>query len=237
MSKLIRNRVFIVFICGILAFGCILGYANSVRTEAQKVQVVRVKAPIAKGDKITKDMLEIVTVGGFNMPQDVTKTVDQAVNKYAAADFAAGDYILSGKLSNQELSANDRLSQLDGNRLAFSISIKDFSDGVSDKLRSGDIVSAVISEKGKVNIPKELTYIEVLTTTTAKGVDTDSKKKSDTQDQDNLKTVTLLATPAQILQLTNYEDNAEIHLALVFRGEQETAKKFLDKQNEVLSNG
>jgi pilus assembly protein CpaB len=235
MSKLIRNRVFIVFICGILAFGCILSYANSVRTEAQKVQVIRVKAPIEKGDKITKDMLETVTVGGFNMPKDITKTVDQVVNKYAAADFTTGDYILAGKLSDQELSANDRLSQLDGSRLAFSISIKDFSDGVSDKLRSGDIVSAVVSEKGKVDIPKELTYMEVLTTTTAKGVDTDSKNKSD--NQDNLKTVTLLATPAQILQLTNYEDNAEIHLALVFRGDHETAKKFLDKQNGVLSNG
>lgn len=237
MSKLIRNRVFIVFICSILAFACILGYSNSIKTEAQKVQVVRVKIPIAKGDKITKDMLDTVTIGGYNLPKETIKVTEEAVGKYAAADFAKDDYILADKLSDQELSANDRLSQLDGSRLAFSISIKDFSDGVSDKLRSGDIVSAVVSEKGNVNIPKELTYLEVLTTTTAKGVDTDSKEKSDTQDQDNLKTVTLLATPAQILQLTNYEDNAEIHLALVYRGDQETAKKFLEKQNEVLSHG
>lgn len=236
MTKILKNRVFIVIICSILALACIYVYSASMKDEAKRVTVVRAVSPISKGDKITKDMIETVTVGGYNLSQNVIKSKDDALGKYAASDFVKGDYILSEKVSSSIPSATDKLSKLDGSKVAFSISVKDFSDAVSDKLLSGDIVSVIASQKGSVSIPPQLTYVEVLATTTGKGVDkqaTDNKDK----EQDTLKTVTLLVTPEQAVQLTNYEDNAEIHLALVYRGDQQTAQEFIDKQSEALKNG
>lgn len=237
MTKIFRNRVFVALICSILAVALIFAYTGSVKSEAQKVQIVRTKTSIAKGTKITKDMVETITAGGYNLPAGTVKSMDTAVGKYAATDLVANEDLMTAKISDTMLSANDRLSQLDGSKVAFSITIKDFSDGVSDKLMSGDIISVIVNEKGKkIEIPVELTYVEVLATTTAKGADRQDTKKSDEQ-QDNLKTATLLVTPQQALLLTDYEDNAEMHLALVYRGDKATAQKFLDKQNGVLNHG
>jgi pilus assembly protein CpaB len=236
MTKIFKNRIFIVIICAIIALVCIMAYASTVKSEAKKITVVRVVTPIAKGDQITKDMVETVTVGGFNLETSVIKSKDDVVGKYATADFVNGDYILTGKVSSTVPNANDKLTKLDGSRVAFSISIKDFSDALSDKLVSGDIVSVIASQKGTTAIPPQLTYVEVLAVTTGKGVDKQSTAKGK-EEQDTLKTVTLLVTPEQAVQLANYDDNAEIHLALVYRGDPNNAKKFLDMQSEVLKNG
>ena len=37
-------------------------------------------------------------------------------------------------------------------------------------------------------------------------------------------------------RIANYEENAKMHVALVYRGDEETAKKFLDKQDQYLKN-
>ncbi len=236
MTKIFKNRIFIVVICAIIALVCIMVYASTVKSEAKKVTVVRVISSIAKGDQITKDMVDTITVGGYNLEPGVIKSKDDVIGKYAAADFVKGDYILPDKISNTVLNVDDKLTKLDGSKVAFSISIKDFSDALSDKLVSGDIVSVIASQKGVTAIPPQLTYVEVLAVTTGKGVDKQSTVKNK-EEQDTLKTVTLLVTSEQAVQLANYEDNAEIHLALVYRGDSNNAKKFLDMQSEVLKNG
>lgn len=236
MTKIFKNRIFIVIVCAIIALICIMAYSSSVKSEAKKVTVVRVISPIAKGDQITKEMVDTITVGGYNLESSVVKSKDDVVGKYAATDFSKGDYILSSKISNTVMNSNDKLTKLDGTRVALSISIKDFSDALSDKLISGDIVSVIASQKGTTAIPPQLTYVEVLAVTTGKGVDKQSTTKGK-EEQETLKTVTLLVTSEQAVQLANYEDNAEIHLALVYRGDQTDAKKFLDMQSEVLKNG
>lgn len=233
MTKILRNRIFIVIICSLLALVCIFAYSASMKNEAKKVTVVRVVEPITKGDQITKDMIETVTVGGYNLETTAVKSKDDVIGKYATADFSKGDYVLSGKISNSISNTNDKLNKLDGSRVAFSISVKDFSDALSDKLLSGDIVSVITSQKGATSIPPQLTYVEVLATTTGKGVDKTKSDGNENKEEDNLKTVTLLVSSEQAIQLAYYEDNAEIHLALVYRGDPKTAQKFIDKQNEV----
>ena len=233
--KILKNRVFLALICAVLAVACVLAYAGSVKSEANVSQVVRFTCDVTKGQKITDLMIETATVGGYHLSPGLATSKNAVVGKYAAADFSKGDLIMTNKVSSSLPTPTDRLSQLDGNRVAFSVSVKDFSNAVSDKLRSGDIVSVIKNDKTGTAIPPELTYVEVLTVTDSKGVD---KQKSDTREEkDTVKTVTLLVTPAQAVQLTGYEDNGEIHFALVYRGDTQTAKKFLDKQSEVLNSG
>ena len=70
--------------------------------------------------------------------------------------------------------------------------------------------------------------------TAENGVDKQSAEKA--EEDENMATVTLLATPRQATLLSNYEQTAEIQLALVYRGDSNNANQFLAKQDEVLNH-
>ena len=229
MTKIFRNRLVIVLLCSLLALGALLLYARSIRSEAEQISVVRMAANVTKGEVINESQLEVVTVGGYNLDSTVVKNKQEVIGKYAATDLVKGSLVLKANLSENILSAADRLQQLDGSHVAYSVTVKEFSNALSDKLTAGDIVSLYICKDGKAIQSPELTYVEVLATTTANGVDRQDREDG----SDNLATATLLVTTKQVLLLTEYEDNAEIHFALVYRGDSETAQMFLDKQNEV----
>ena len=73
---------------------------------SQKAEIVRVVQPIRAGDEITESMVQIVEVGGYNLPEDVLRQKESAVGKYATADLAVGDYIIPSKLSDAPAAEN-----------------------------------------------------------------------------------------------------------------------------------
>ncbi|HCA28637.1 MAG TPA: pilus assembly protein CpaB, partial [Ruminococcaceae bacterium] len=83
----------------------------------------------------------------------------------------------------------------------------------------------------------ELTYVRVITTTTAKGTDSDQLTTNEDGTTDLPATATLLVTPAQAKLLALHDQKAKIYLTLVYRGDADTANKFLEAQNEVLTKG
>ena len=230
--KSTKNRLLIAVLCIVLAGVLMVIYSFAVKSEAKKTEIVRVTAPIQKGQVITQEQVKLETVGGYNLPENVLQKTDAVVGQYARADFAPGDYVLEGKVAEKLPSVEEKLLNLGGDRVAVSFSIKDFANGVSDKLLSGDIITIYAMKDGKLLIPKELTYVEVLTTTTSSGQDRTSGKGTEEDGADNLATVTVLVTPRQAQLITEYEDNAEIHMTLVYRGDQ--GQQFLDKQAAVL---
>ena len=48
---------------------------------SQKAEIVRVVQPIRAGDEITESMVQIVEVGGYNLPEDVLRQKESAVGK------------------------------------------------------------------------------------------------------------------------------------------------------------
>ena len=60
-----------------------------------KTEIVRVTQPVLKGAAITDKDVEIVEVGSYNLPSNIAVSKEDVVGRYAAADLAAGDYILS----------------------------------------------------------------------------------------------------------------------------------------------
>ncbi len=85
-----------------------------------------------------------------------------------------GDYILASKLSEKPLAEFEYLNDLDGTKVAMSITIKSFCCGLSGKLEAGDIVtliSANYDNLGKATIPPELQYVKVLAVTAETGDD------------------------------------------------------------------
>ena len=243
--KFLNNRTVLGAVCIVLSllicFALTPLFNQSV---SRKTTVVRVVKSIQSGEQITKDMVQTVEVGGYNLPETVMKKADSVVGKYAKADLAPGDYVLSAKLSDAPAAENAYLSDLNGTKEAISVSIKNLAQGLSGKLAAGDIVSVIAPDykkQGSTVIPPELTYVEVIGVTASSGNDTDQTKtessKSDSKDEEKQlpATVTLLATSDQAKILAELESEGSIHLSLVYRGSKDKADEFLATQDKLLS--
>ena len=231
-KNIFTSRTVIGIVCIVLALLITFGVAPLVNQFAeQKVDIVRLRSNVERGQLITAEHLETVSVSSFNLPGDVIKEIKAVVGKYATTDLYAGDYLLPAKLSSDNKSADDILLSLDGTKVAISVNIGNFAEGLSDKLENGDIVSAIIydKEKGTSYIPEYLKYIRVITTTTNDGIDKDHNTIGG-----KAATVTLLVTPEQAELLANYNTAASIHFSLVYRGDKDKADAFIKVQDEYL---
>ena len=179
----LKNRTVVGVICILLSllicFGLTPLFNQSV---SQKAEIVRVVQPIRAGDEITESMVQIVEVGGYNLPEDVLRQKESAVGKYATADLAVGDYIIPSKLSDAPAAENAYLYSLDGSQQAISVSIKSFAEGLSGKLQSGDIVSVIApdyKQQGQTVVPAELQYVEIISVTAPSGYDANTGEPVD----------------------------------------------------------
>lgn len=234
--KIFRNRTVIGVLCILLALIICFGVTPLFsRSASEKTEIVRVTMDIKEGDEITAEMVQTVEVGAYNLPQNLMTDKKEVVGKYATADLAAGDYILSSKLSAVPAAENAYLYNLDGTKQAISVTIKSFAVGLSGKLESGDIVTVIVADyqgKGETAIPPELQYVEVISVTASFGYDANTGEVVDEKELPS--TVTLLVTTEQAKVLAELEQDSELHLALVYRGTPENAAKFIAAQDALI---
>ena len=234
--KIFRNRTVIGVLCILLALIICFGVTPLFsRSASEKTEIVRVTKDIKEGDEITAEMIQTVEVGAYNLPQNLMTDKKEVVGKYATADLAAGDYILSSKLSAVPAAENAYLYNLDGKKQAISVTIKSFATGLSGKLESGDIVTVIVADyqgKGETAIPPELQYVEVISVTASSGYDANTGEVVDEKELPS--TVTLLVTTEQAKVLAELEQDSELHLALVYRGTPENAAKFIAAQDALI---
>ena len=234
--KIFRNRTVVGVLCILLALIICFGVTPLFsRSASEKTEIVRVTMDIKEGDEITAEMVQTVEVGAYNLPQNLMTDKKEVVGKYATADLAAGDYILSSKLSAVPAAENAYLYNLDGTKQAISVTIKSFATGLSGKLESGDIVTVIVADyqgKGETAIPPELQYVEVISVTASSGYDANTGEVVDEKELPS--TVTLLVTTEQAKVLAELEQDSELHLALVYRGTPENAAKFIAAQDALI---
>ena len=234
--KIFRNRTVVGVLCILLALIICFGVTPLFsRSASEKTEIVRMTKDIKEGDEITAEMVQTVEVGAYNLPQNLMTDKKEVVGKYATADLAAGDYILSSKLSAVPAAENAYLYNLDGKKQAISVTIKSFATGLSGKLESGDIVTVIVADyqgKGETAIPPELQYVEVISVTASSGYDANTGEVVDEKELPS--TVTLLVTTEQAKVLAELEQDSELHLALVYRGTPENAAKFIAAQDALI---
>lgn len=234
--KIFRNRTVIGVLCILMALIICFGVTPLFsRSASEKTEIVRVTKDIKEGDEITAEMVQTVEVGAYNLPQNLMTDKKEVIGKYATADLAAGDYILSSKLSAVPAAENAYLYNLDGTKQAISVTIKSFATGLSGKLESGDIVTVIVADyqgKGETVIPPELQYVEVISVTASSGYDANTGEVVDEKELPS--TVTLLVTTEQAKVLAELEQDSELHLALVYRGTPENAAKFIAAQDALI---
>ena len=227
-----KNRTIIGIVCMILAVAMTFAIAPVVnRLTSGTTTVVRLKQEVGRGTKITEDQGE--TVKGVYV-----KTAD-VVGKYASSTLYAGDILTKAKLSGDSNNADDVLATLNGSKVAVSVTIDTFAAGLSGKLQNGDIISLIAVDKnaGTSAIPGELKYMKVITTTTAGGIDQDSVVKNEDGSFEIPSTITVLCNTEQAKLLAKYEADITLQAALVYRGDNETAAKFLEKQDAFFAGG
>ena len=236
--SIFKNRTVIGVICILLALVICFGITPLFnKSISQKTEIVRVAKAVSAGDQVTADMVQTVEVGSYNLPADVYHDAASVVGKYAVADLAAGDYILPSKLSDAPAAENSYLYNLDGTKQAMSVTIKSFATGLSGKLKSGDIVSVLVAdyqETGKTVTPPELQYVEIISVTASTGYDANTGEATAEDEKELPSTVTVLVRPEQAQVLAGLEQDAKIHLTLVYRGTQDNAQKFIDTQDALI---
>ena len=232
-----KNRTVIGIICMILAIATTFLVAPIVtRLSTDTVSVPRLSANVTRGAKITESCIEVVSVKKDTLPGGVITDAKNIVGLYASTNLFAGDYLSTTKLSFNSNTADDTFSSLNGNKFAMSFTIDSFAAGLSGKLQNGDIISLVVVDKnsGKSMMPGEFKYVKVITTTTGGGVDQDKIVTNEDGSYTPPSTVTLLVNATQAKLLAEYEETT-INCVLVYRGSEENAQKFLDKQDEFFS--
>lgn len=229
-----KNRTIIGIVCIVLALVVTFAVAPLVnKLSDSRTDIVRLKSDIAQGHMIQESDIEVVTVGSTGLPTNIITKKEAVVGKFAACDLKANTDLLQSMISDKSDSADDVFHTLDGTKQAISITISSFAGGLSGKLENGDIVSLVIfeNETNKATIPGGLTYVKVITTTTAEGFDKDELTPNEDGTYELPTTLTLLVNPTQAKMLVEYENRGVIHADLVYRGDSKTAQKFLDAQD------
>ena len=229
-----KNRTIIGIVCIVLALVVTFAVAPLVnKLSDNRTDIVRLKNDIVQGHMIQESDIEVVTVGSTGLPTNIITKKDAVVGKFAACDLKANTDLLQSMISDKSDSADDVFHTLDGTKQAISITISSFAGGLSGKLENGDIVSLVIfeNETNEATIPGGLTYVKVITTTTAEGFDKDELTPNEDGTYELPTTLTLLVNPTQAKMLVEYENRGVIHADLVYRGDSKTAQKFLDAQD------
>ena len=229
-----KNRTIIGIVCIVLALVVTFAVAPLVnKLSDSRTDIVRLKSDIVQGHMIQESDIEVVTVGSTGLPTNIITKKEAVVDKFAACDLKANTDLLQSMISDKSDSADDVFHTLDGTKQAISITISSFAGGLSGKLENGDIVSLVIfeNETNKATIPGGLTYVKVITTTTAEGFDKDELTPNEDGTYELPTTLTLLVNPTQAKMLVEYENRGVIHADLVYRGDSKTAQKFLDAQD------
>lgn len=231
-----KNRTFIGVICIVLAVLTTFVVSPMVNKMAEgKADVVRFTKDLSQGVQITEDDIEVIGIVKSSIPEGALSDKTAVVGMYANSDLYKGDIATEAKLTADANASANILGALSGDKVAMSITIVSFARGLSAKLQNGDIVSIYVTDKeGNTETPPTLKYVRVITTTTAGGVDENEVEPNEDGTFDLPTTITVLVSVAQAQELASYEENAKMHVALVYRGDEETAQQFLDKQDKYL---
>lgn len=204
-------------------------------------EIVRMKNTVMRGTPITAEDIELVEVGGFNLPDTVARKLEDVTGTYAAADLYPGDYILPEKVSSVPLSSDLVLNEIPDGKVAISVTTQTLATALSDKLQDGDIIRLYHYDDENILEPvsdiPELRFVKVLSVTDAKGLDIDyTTPPEEDEERRQTATITVLATPEQAMLLTRYENEGMLHVALINRGNAELSEELLARQDEILTS-
>lgn len=239
-----KNRTVIGIICIVLALGLIFGalpIINSLSSEKKKI--VRAVTDISIGHQISQTDVEVIEVGGYNLPEGVIEDPGIINGKYAVCDIKAGDYFFVNKLSETAASLDTAIHSLQPGEVALTIPTN--GSTLSNHFENGDIITLLfkpapteVDSKGnpkvEVKVDPALTYVRVLTTL-AEGVPKELQKPVETGVYPNPTEIVLILTKEQAdIVKQQQAEGAGLDYYLVCKYNDTDAPNYIDAQNEYL---
>lgn len=226
-----------IILAAVIAFVAIPAVTSKTSSTCE---IVRMKTAVSRGTLITSEDVELVSVGGFNLPDTTARKTEDVIGTYAATNLYPGDYILPEKVSSVPLSSDLTLNEIPDGMVAISITSQTLATGLSDKLQGGDIIRLYHYDDENVLQPvtdiPELRFIKVLSITDQDGLDIDyTTPPAEDEERQQTATITVLATPEQAMLLARYENEGVLHVALISRGNEKLANELLERQSEILT--
>ena len=153
---------------------------------------------------------------------------------YVTAELAAGDYILTSKVSTVPVSSDVALNDIPSGKVAISLTVKTLASGLSDKLQPGDIIRIYHFLETAEEVP-ELRFVKVLSVTDSDGINVDNTREpTEDEEPQQSATITVLASPEQARIITEMENDGVAHVALISRNNDQLAEELLAEQDKTL---
>ncbi len=255
--KILKNRLVIGCACIIVAFAIgFLAVPKVTEMLNEKVSVVVAAVDIPKGTEVTEGMFRMIRMSKGDLPYadgeyfnyttsavvPSNKTTDikslftaQGGKFYAAVEMKASDILTVSKLSTANVYKDEKLRELEANQYAVAVTVNTIAEGIAAKVMAGDIVMPLIYDgnAGTAKADSRLMYVEVLNVMNSEASEINNSEGGTATGVPSV--VTFKVNLDQAIALAGYENTAEIHLALVSRGDEAKKAELLKKQNEYLA--
>ena len=201
-----------------------------------KTPVVVLNTPVLQGQQITENMLSVVQMGSYNLPENAITNSESVIGLYAASDLFSGSLLLTEMLTTSVNTTDSMLRNLEEHEIAMSVTINNFASGFSGKLMTGDIIRIVMVDSDRVaHLFDELQYVEVLTTTSGNGGDNIERAPAPDENGEVSmpSTITvILHDNLQVLRLAECE-HITLHAVFVSRDE-EMRDEYIQMQMDLI---
>lgn len=228
---MIKNRTIIALICIILAVVLCFAVAPLVSNLFNgTTSVVTLNSNISAGAVIERSMLGTAQISNADaLTAKYVFDPDEIVGKFAKSFLYSG--IVTENMFEETITdTNVKLQSLQPGEFAMSVTIPTFAGGLSNKVRSGDIVSIATVEESeifgedKAMIMNQLKYVEVIAVTTEEGTDITEETTEQLADTITFK----LIDERQVAALLACEEST-LHVAFVTRDEK-LSKEYIKAQ-------
>lgn len=172
--QFLRNKFFIGIVCIIL--GLVIGFVAIPQVQnkgtTDLVQAVRLKQDVLKGDEITEEKVETITISQKLIPAGTANSLSSFPSRFAVSQLYAGDFLTAGKLANAQSTQDVMALATAKGMKVISITLPSLASGVSGQLQPGDVVTVLshiknntVDQSDTLN-PQSETLDDVATDTT-----------------------------------------------------------------------
>ncbi len=251
-SSLITLMVAVIL--GLLAVVVMNKKIANNRVEIAMVETVVSRSDLARGIKITSDMVEMKQIRKDLVNQGSLKSVNDALDRILIAPVSKDEILSENRLGPK--GENGLAVQIKEGMRAFTIETPKISSGVGGMIQPGNHVDVILTVSESIQASdKDITgggsstvllqNIEVLAVDRQTDTPTDSKspvQPKSSKDIKDTKSVTLLITPDQSAFLTLGQTKGVLHLSLrhpndsiVTQGHTATMRQMQSMQNAPAS--
>lgn len=238
--KINKKRVVIGAVCialsAIIAF---IGIPLTVNSITDTVEVLRATSDIKPGDMLTKNNCKAIKMNKEGLPDNYLESLPEH-DVYSISYIGVEGFILESSITTNA-STEMSLTNIPSGKVAISFTMQGDATSFDNQFKAGDIVQFLEyhhiagTQKSSTQVNKLLNYVKLISVNTDYGVEVTDKDKDNTK----YTVATVIVTPEQAQEIVRLEQEGNVHLVLIYRGEVEKANSYViaqDKYLEKISN-